>query len=347
MRDIDRLIELGKYWKKHRITLRQFHFNFTEEETRNETKYIEKSQQPNFFRPCKMYLDQSTQTGFAIFDSRNHLVTAGEFNKSVKTNTDRYRFALKEFLNLLIDMYSIEHIFYEEVYDSVSPKVTETLNNIKLTVKDIELERIFNSEDNKSKIEVLGVDHAVWKSELAKPHKFKRTKNDKEEVLKHIERFYPLLVLDMPDGKYLEHMFDSIGMGIGLQVNQGLSTDIYDNVRYHKKLPIVQNIFKLDELPNLEDSEKVNDFVSTLNKPFRDAYNYGGLKVFTIKDKEQRKTDELIKRYLSYKDSLHLLVFDNNYSHYGLTHLFLNNSLKNEDKDQKWCIISARQNRIY
>lgn len=342
---MEKLIELGIYLKEHNITNKQFYFKLTDKLDRNSTDYIERMEQGKIEFPCKIFLDQSTFTGYAIFDRKSRLVTSGVFYKSATTSTGRYKFALKDFLNILIEEYKINEIYYEHVYDEASPQVTEVLNEIKILIKDIELERKLKGDNS---LDVFGVDHATWKRELAKPNKFKKTKNDKEEVERHVEMVYPLVISGMGTEYYYENMVDAIGMGVGLAVKQTYSGITYDKLRFNKTLPLDQVVFKEHELPDLSDltSQEWVDFVSKLRKPFREAFRINGIKLANETKINSMTMDEYVRRYLTYKDILHIVKIPKDYRHWGFTMLQHDIDLSKDGLDTDFYIISARKKRL-
>lgn len=245
--------------------------------------------------PCHLFLDQATKTGYAVFDDRRRLVTAGRIVKDKSEELVEFKFGLRDELNMLIDKYQVTHVWHEEAYDKANHWTTEVLMYIKHMIKDLAFERGHD-------IKVLGLDHAKWKSLLAKPKAFKRTGDDKKQVAKFVSEVYPLLVLP-------EDTIDAIGMGIAIVFKQ-TERNLLHNARINKKLPVYVEVFTLKPGETIESKvsmvfDKKNRLSvedSSVRKKFRDTVEDKGLYEFEFAP----NLDELMnaRYFLSFKDAV-------------------------------------------
>lgn len=231
--------------------------------------------------PCHLFLDQATSTGFAIVDDKRRLVRAGLIKKGYKDSLEDYKFGLKDEILSLISEYKINDVWHEETYDKANHWTTEVLLYIKHMIKDLAYE-------SGGDIRVFGLDHMKWKTLLAKPGKFKRTKSgdDKKEVKKLVNLVYPLLNLP-------EDTTDALGMAIAIVWKQTARSSYY-NARINKKLPVNVEVF------TLKVDEDIEEKIKKMGVRFTRKYDLGGVFEFEYVD----SYDEALNcRYiLSFKD---------------------------------------------
>lgn len=189
--------------------------------------------------PCQLFLDQASNTGYVIADSKKRLVKAGHISKLDTESIQDFKYLLKDELTRLIHEYKIETVWHEEVYLQANVHTTEVLYYIKHMIKDLGYE-LGNT------IQVMGLDHAKWKSLLAKPEKFKAKQGeDKKEVLKHVHKVYPLL-------NFPEDTVDALGMMIAVVWKQ-TEKALYYNAHINKSLPINLEVLILKKDTSIED----------------------------------------------------------------------------------------------
>lgn len=282
----------------------------------------------NIKYPCYLLMDQSTETGYTVYDDDYQLIMSGNLGKN-NASLEEYKYALKDVVDELIEEYKIKTIFYEEVYDKENMWTTEVLLYIKHAIKDI---AYLNKE-----VEVFGVDHMTWKVKLASPNKFNTSNNHKKEVLKYVEGVYPLLFMDKENSKLTEHMVDALGMGIGLLVKRTRRGGFYDTVRFNKNLPIHQMILKVDEDVMWEE------VVGKCRKPYRDAFAVGG--VTELELNRRKGIGDLFRRYLTHKDALAVVRIPKDYKDWGI--LLLEHGKKPSElgKDKDFWLLSVRKKR--
>lgn len=337
------------------IKYTQYYYTLARHTERN-TVTIAKEEQTGIEYPCKLLLDQSTSTGYAVYDSYNQLVTSGELIKKTNTSVGRYKHVLSLLLHYFIEKYQVKEVLYEEVYDEANYFTTEVLQYLKHMIRDIEVE---NEIHNRGRaVKVYGVDHRIWKKGLAQPDTFKAKKGkDKEEVRKYVELMYPLLFIGRNKSKMREDMVDAIGMGIGMYVKETASGKMYNKVRYEKNLPLDEKLY-IGEYPILqtyvakggdydklspEEKEELNYFVTKQRKPFRDAYDVRGMEVIDIPNNRQYR--EMVRRYLTYTDCISVAEITPNHREWGLLLLEHNICLKDYDTEPTFYIVGARRRR--
>lgn len=196
--------------------------------------------------PCHLFLDQSTSTGYAIVDDKRRLVVAGVIEKGYSESLEAYKFGLKDIVEGFIRDYQIKVVWYEEAYDKANHWTTEVLYYIKHMIKDLSYEYSLVEKE----LTVYGLDHAKWKSLLAKPGTFKRTGDDKKQVKKFVNLMYPLLNLP-------EDAIDAIGMSIAIIWKQ-TERAVYYNARINKKLPVHLEVTTLK--PGEDIEEKIRKY---------------------------------------------------------------------------------------
>ena len=281
--------------------------------------------------PCTILFDQSTRSGFSIWDSKKRLVMTGYVYKKDSCTVTEYKYILKEISEELIKEYQVKTIIHEEIYGGENYLTLEVLMYIKHMIKDLE----FENPD----LKVFGFHNRIWKKHLAKPKTFKfgATEQEKKEVRKLVEQYYPLLFVESDYYEITEDMADSIGMGIGLILNQKIAGNMLNLVQFNKKLPIHQMIIKKEENDDWET------LISKLRKPYRDAYSVG--KVMEIELNTNRKIDEQLKRVLTHLDCVVCVKIPKSYKNWGLILLEQNIKPSDLNGDKSFWIVSVRKKR--
>ncbi|KTF59833.1 MULTISPECIES: hypothetical protein [Bacillus amyloliquefaciens group] len=275
--------------------------------------------------PCYLFLDQSTSSGYAVYDNNSRLVLSGVVQKG-KSSLQEYKYGFRDLIQELVNSYGVSTIFHEEVYDASNMITTEVLFYIKHMIQDIG----YFSE----KIEVLGLDHMKWKSELAKPGKFNKSGDHKKQVKELVEKVYPLVTLTAEDE------VDAIGMGVSVLIKQKRRVNFYHTTRYNKKLPLNEFILN-DEL--IDGSEECT--IKKLRKPFRDAYEIGGLHELPLDTR--RKVDDLFRRFLSHRDAVVYIRIPKTYKYWGVYLLHHNISPRDLiQDDQSFILMCTRKSRL-
>lgn len=306
-------------------------YEIKEKKDRSSVRFIPKEEQviSDIKKPCYIFLDQSTFSGYAVYDSKNQLITSGEVQKK-NTSLEEYKYTFKDIIYALVDEYEVSTIFYEEVYDEANMWTTEVLMYIKHMIKDIGYLR--------KDVEVFGVDHTKWKRMLAAPEKFSAKKGKhKDEVKKYVEGVYPLLFMDVKYGKLTENMIDAIGMGVGLLVKQSRRGGFYNTVRYNKNLPIHEKVMAT------QVSEDWDEIIRKSNKPYRDAYGVGG--VMELELDRRRAVGDLFRRYLTHRDGVAYVRIPKDYKDWGV--LLLKHNIKPSDlgEQQDFLLLAVRKKR--
>ena len=156
----------------------------------------------HFTPPCKLILDQSTRTGFSIWDKHNSLVAVGVLYKESNSSVTSYKYEAIPRLDDFITRFEINEILLEDVFLQ-NVETYETLLYIKHSIEDL---------GHLRGIPVGAVPSSKWKQILARPNKF-NAEDEKAEVRKYVEKAFPLLFTGVYSVQITEDMVDSLGMG--------------------------------------------------------------------------------------------------------------------------------------
>lgn len=277
----------------------------------------------------KLFFDQSTNTGYSIFQGKE-LRVVGRFGIGKGGGLELYKNKLQQLVNNYMEQLDIEEVWYEEVYDKKNMRTTEVLMYIKHLFKDINYANKVKGKD----IGVYGVDHTKWKSILSDKG-IKGDQNDKEQVRKYVFE-----ILDIPDsmGELInEDMSDALGMGLARSIKSS-DKSFYMMARFESKLPIHESVII---------SEDINFKTVKMRKPFREARELGIIVYESEEGKLPIKPHELARRVLSHTDKLVAIEVPRNYREYGV--LLLLNNIKYEDfkdEEDKMYMIFARKRRL-
>lgn len=290
--------------------------------------------QEDWESPCFLFLDQSTSTGYALYDNKNQLILSG---LAIKGNTGLmdYKYQLKDIVYDLIEKYGVKTVFHEEVYDKDNMWTTEVLMYIKHMIKDIEY--------HLSDVEVFGVDHMTWKTKLAGKDKFNTQNNHKQEAKKYVAGVYPLLFMDVRYGELTEDMIDAIGMGVALLVKQTRRGDFYHTVRYNKSLPIHVRVVTVEDYLDDEGDVDWEARIAKCQKPYREGYEIGG--DMELELDKRRAVGDLFRRFLSHRDGVAVVRVPYTYKDWGV--LLLEYGMKPSElpESKEFWLMAVRRNR--
>lgn len=315
------------------------HYSNTDRKIQQQTYIVEEPLEKSVWKqPLYMFLDQASHTGYSVFDDDSKLVMSGVmYHEATKETKTAYVLTMVEVVTEICLEYGVKHLFHEEVYidgDGISMSTAESLHYIKSHIRDI--------SHHHPEIEVLGLDIRKWKSELAKPEKYKfskqknkikKSKEEKKETLKHVSEIFPLVSIVTDDES------DAIGMGIAIMIKNKNKRNIYNVTRFNKKLPIHIEIFNKDfdfENPEVIDKLKVK---------WKRPANIGG--VVKLPLNRASNVEITIRQFLSHKDSLVYLDIPKDYRNWGF--LLLENNLTLEQitsPDKSYYIVATRKNRF-
>lgn len=306
---------------------------FERSTVRGTTKEIQNKE--NIEYPCKMLIDQSTRSGFSIWDNKKQLVKVGYVYKNANCSTTEYKYILKEIIKENINEFKVEVLIGEDVYKGINFETVTTLLNIKSILTDLEYE--FKQE--KKELQTFFFNNKVWKKNLAKPKDFKfgTTESDKKEVRKIVSEYYPLLFIESSYIEITEDMSDSIGMGIGLILNQNIKGTLLNLVQFNKRLPIHESVV------NKLEGESWEDVVKKLRKPFREAYEVGN--IFEMDLNTRRKIDDQLRKILTHLDTLVFVKIERTYKDWGILVLENNISLDKLNEDKSFYLVACRKKR--
>lgn len=288
-------------------------------------------------QPLYMFLDQASHTGYSVFDDDSKLVMSGVMyhEPNVETTTS-YVITMVEVVTKICLEYGVKNLFHEEVYIDglrASVSVSESLHYIKSHIKDI--------EHYHPEIKVFGLDIKKWKSELAKPNRYKfsrntgakRDKEEKIETLKHVTDIFPLVSLVTDDES------DAIGMGIAVMIKNKNKQNIYNVTRFNKKLPIYLEVFNKNF--DFKDDYAINKLKVKWKRPA----NIGG--VIKLPLNRNGNAEVTIRQFLSHKDSLVYIEIPKEYKNWGF--LLLDHNLKLSDitsDDKSFYLVASRKYRL-
>lgn len=293
---------------------------------------FKKSVLPQVQKPCYIFLDQASNTGFAVYSANARLLMYGELMRDAKEES------MTVFANLLVDWLvglasstlQVTNIFYEEVYNLKNMVTTEQLFYLKNKIAELSVTH------KDLGITTQGLDASAWKAKLANGIKFPKDREaQKKATIKLVEEVFPLLDFDKNDET------DALGMSIGIMLRGDNYHEVWKMIRYNKRLPVHEIVMEKD----LDTTEAVEEVVAKLRKPFRDAYAVGGYKELELDNR--RKIDATVKKYLSYKDVLLGVKIPKKYKYWGL--MLLENNINPDDlirEDESFILLSCRKNRL-
>lgn len=252
-------------------------------------------------KDCTLFLDQASQLGYSVWsDETKELLESGTLRRD-GVGLLEYGEVLVRWLDAMVAKYPIKIIFYEEVFvhrdnNPGSVAVTEKLYYMKHKVIDYGYTH---------RIRTLGLDNARWKKYLSDTKTFKKTANDKREVLRLVKKKLPDYEPETEDET------DAVGMGIATMLNEG--GNYLDVARFNKKLPIHWGISGTDWEGFKEEK---------LYARFQNAKDAGGIKEIPLQ--RTKLMDDYFKKVLTHEDVLAFTVIPPEYRNWGL-YLILNN----------------------
>lgn len=284
----------------------------------------------NFKPPCTLILDQATKTGFSIWDSRKSLVMFGTINRGTDMSLTEFKHGLVEEIKSLKEEFNIEQLIYEEVY----MEHLATYDNL-LYIKHA-LEDLAYTEEE---LKVAGIESLKWKSILARPNKFV-AENHKKEVLKYVEKAFPLLFTGVYAEQITEDMVDALGMGIALMLKRGRTIPIETMLKYNKKLPI-HLLTLLDTVTPLEEQ------LSTTRKlRFKRAFLADGL--FELDAKKNTNAHKGFRQFLTHRDGVAAILVTPGHREWGYHMLEQNLDLEDlQNEESAFWLLAIRKNKRY
>src|SRR5690625_253206 len=270
--------------------------------------------------PCTLFLDQASNTGYSLFDDDSRLVMTGTIRRG-RTSLPAFKEGVCEYIKQLVDDYKVDTLFHEEVYDQANMQTTEVLFYLKHAIQ-------YFGYLNKD-VEVLCLAHTTWKTNMAKPGKFNFKTDHKKEIVKWVKDVFPLIALATQDE------FDALGMGISVMIKEKGKKNFYKQAKYNKRLPVhfmlhedvfqketgtdIENVADINETLEAEKEEvdkQVDAVVSRMRKPFRTAYEQGGL--YELELDKRRGVEDTFRRFLSHKDMLVYMRIPKDYKYWGI-----------------------------
>lgn len=312
------------------------HYSFTDRSHQQQTFVVEEPvSKEQWKRPLYMFLDQASSTGYSVFDDDSKLVMSGVMQHQPNVESR------EEFVHMMVQIveeicveYGVQHLFHEEVYIDggiVSMSTAEKLHYIKSHIQDIKMRQ--------PQIEIYGLDAKKWKSELAKPERFKfakgskRDASEKAETLKHVTEIFPLVSIVTDDES------DALGMGVAIMIKDRNKKNIYNVTRFNNKLPINLQIF--NKSFDFTDDEAIQKLKVAWKRPA----NIGGVTELKIDGRKNIETS--IRQFLSHKDSLIFVEIPPTYKNWGM--LILEHNLKLSDldsEDKSFYLVASRKRRL-
>ena len=313
------------------------HYKNTSLREQQQTYAIEQPEDLSVWKqPMYMFLDQASHTGYAVFDDDSKLVLSGVMiHEPNKESKQAYVLTMVDVVQDICVQYGVKHLFHEEVYidgDRVSMSTAESLHYVKSHIQDI--------SHHHPDISVYGLDIRKWKSELARPKRYKfskksgikKSKEEKAETLKYVTEIYPLVSLVTDDES------DAIGMGISVMIKNKNKQNIYNVTRFNKKLPIYLEIFN-------KDFEWTEENIQRLKVRYNRPYNIGGLVKLPLDKLKNHET--IIRQFLSHKDALVVVEIPPEYKNWGFILLENNYSLDEiTSEDKSFYLVASRKRRL-
>lgn len=312
------------------------HYSFTESKFQQQTFVVEEEVDKNKWKkPLYLFLDQASSTGYSMFDDDSKLVLSGvmKHEPNVENRSEFVHAMVKEVEDMCVE-YGVQHLFHEEVFidgTTVSMETAEKLHYIKSHIQDIKLRH--------PNIEIYGLDTKKWKSELAKPERFKfskgatKDKQEKAETLKHVTEIFPLVSLVTDDES------DALGMGVAIMIKDRNKRNIYNVTRFNKKLPIHLEIF------NKSFDFSNDDAIQKLRVMWKRPANIGGVVQLPLDNRKNIETP--IRQFLSHKDALVFVEIPATYKNWGMILLEQNLKLSDIDsEDNSYYLVASRKRRL-
>lgn len=253
-------------------------------------------------KECILFLDQASQLGYSVWsDETKEIIESGALSRE-NLNIQQYGERLNGWLDEITTKYPIKVIFYEEVFmrrdeNPGSVAVTEKLYYMKHKVEDYGYTH---------RIRTLGLDNGRWKKYLSDKKTFKKTADDKQEVLRLVKKHMPDFEPETEDEA------DAVGMGIAVMVNGG--GNYLDVARFNKRLPIHWGISGTDWEGFKEEGK--------LYARFQHAKTAGGIKEIPLQS--SKLMDDYFRKLLTHEDVLAFTVITPEYRNWGM-YLLLNN----------------------
>lgn len=302
--------------------------------------------------PTVLFLDQASNGGYSLYDNKSRLFMSGIFKRG-NTPLPEFKKSFTDYISDLVEEYEVNTIFYEEVYDQMNMITTEVLFYLKHAIQDLGYFR--------DDLSIYGIHHKKWKSKMAEPEKFKfgKQKEDKKEIRKWVKKIYPLI------GVTVQDEFDALGMGIAVMIKGKGKQNFYKQAGFNKRLPvhftIKENTLNLQEetiksenvIEELEEVENENlskeeEFVKKLRKPFRLAYEKGGLVELELE--KNQGVNKLFRQFLSHKDVLAYVRVPKEYKYWGVILLEHGESPEKFETDEsnknEFLLFCARKKRL-
>lgn len=275
------------------------------------TVYNEYSEEVH--KDCVLFLDQASNLGYSIWsNATKEIVESGAVSRN-NVQLLEYGEQLVQWLADTVGRYNVKTIFYEEVF----VKRDNNPGNVETTEKLYYMKHKIIDFGYQNRLRTLGLDNGKWKKYLSDKKTFKKTKSDKDEVLRLVKKY-------MPDFEpSTEDEADAVGMGIAVMVNGG--GNFLDVARFNKKLPVHWGVSGTDWEGFKEDGK--------LYAKFKHAKEAGGIKEIPLQS--GKMMDDYFKKLLSHEDVLAFTVITPEYRNWGM-YLLLNgvdpNTLKGSTK---------------
>lgn len=282
----------------------------------------------SFKPPCTLILDQSTYSGFSLWDANKSLVMFGALNRSAGMDVTEYKFRMIQEIQAMKEQFTITQILYEDIY--LQHQATyDRLIYIKHALEDLAY--------TESELKVAGVASSKWKSILARPNKFV-AENHKAEVQKYVQKAMPLLFSGLYTQQITEDMVDALGMGIALMLKQGRTTSLETALKFNKKLPI--HLLVLADT----QTELTEQLLSTRKLRFKNAYKQDGL--FILDSTKHLNTYNGFRQFLTHREGVAAMKVTKNHKEWGFHMLEQNldyTDLQNENGE--FWLLAVRKTR--
>lgn len=252
-------------------------------------------------KDCILFLDQASQLGYSIWsDETKEIIESGAVSRA---NVDLLEYGNKliSWLDEVTTQYPIKVIFYEEVF----VKRDNNPGNVATTEKLYYMKHKIMDYGYQNRVRTLGLDNARWKKYLSDTKTFKKTKSDKDEILRLVKKYMPDFEPETEDEA------DAVGMGIAVMVNEG--GNFLDVARFNKKLPMYWGIAGTDWEGFKEEGK--------LYARYQQAKDAGGIKEIPLQP--SKLMDDYFKKVLTHEDVLAFTVITPEYRNWGM-YLLLN-----------------------
>lgn len=150
-------------------------------------------------KPCKIFVDPSTNTGISVYDKTGLLVFA-DYAQMIGDELVHYRRDLKALLTSVAGFFGADEVYFEEVYGGDNFETLKVLLSIRETFMELRAD---------TKLKVHGINNKRWKAALGP----RVAEDDKEHIRHYVSQMIDITGLS-------QDVIDAIGIGMAVMKKQ-------------------------------------------------------------------------------------------------------------------------------